>query len=64
VKGVGVALRRYSLDGGGERLPEDLTAKDGAPTEVLALPAEQVLLDPLEAEEIDELAEDVLREGS
>ncbi len=37
--------RRHRLHGGGERLAEDLTAEDGAPAEILALAAEEVLFD-------------------
>jgi hypothetical protein len=58
-----VALGRDGLHRSRERLTEDLTAEHGAPAEVLALAAEEVLLDSLEGEEIDELVEDVLRHG-
>ena len=55
---VHVALARHRLHRGGERLPEDLAAEDGAPAEVLALAAEEVLFDALEREQLDELVED------
>ena len=41
-----------------ERLAEDLTAEDVAPPEVLALSAEEVLLDAFEPEEVEELGQD------
>ena len=56
---VDVAIGRHGLHGGRQRLPEHLPAEHRAPAEVLALPAEQVLLDSLEREQIEEPLEDV-----
>ncbi len=55
---VHLAFRNDSLHRSRERLPEDLPAEDGAPAEVLALAAKEVLFDALEREELYELAED------
>jgi len=43
-----------------EGLAQHLTAEDGPPPEILALPAEDVLLDRLEREELDELLKGVV----
>ena len=61
VERVHVALGRDRLHRGGERLTEHLAAEHRSPPEVLALAAEEVLLDSLEGEELDELVEDALR---
>ena len=53
-----VALGWNGLHRGRERLAEHLTAEDRAPAEILALPAEEILLDALEREQLDELLED------
>ena len=58
VQRVHVALGRHRLHRRRERLPEHLPAEHGAPAEVLALAAKQVLFDALEREELDELVED------
>ena len=43
----------------GQRLPEDLAPEDAAPAEVLALTAEDVLFDALEAENCDQLTQHI-----
>ncbi len=55
VQAVGPALRRHGLVGGGERLAEHLAAVDVAEPQVLALAAENVLLDRLELEQGQQL---------
>ena len=60
VERVGVALGGDGLDGGGERLAEDLPAEDRAPAEVLAAAAEQVAVEAFEAEQRDQVGEEAL----
>ncbi len=45
------------LLGGGERLSEHLSPEHPTPAEVLALAPEDVLLDPLQAKDLDQLGE-------
>ena len=59
-----MALGRDRLHGRRERLTEHLAAEHRAPAEILALAAEEVLLDALEREELDELVEDALRQDA
>ncbi len=51
------------LLGGRERLADDLAAEDPAPAEVLAVTAEDVLLDALELEDRHQLVDEVLLRG-
>ena len=57
VQRVRGAIRRDGLDGGRERLPENLPTEDLPPPQILGLAAEEVLLDPLERQQVQELAE-------
>jgi hypothetical protein len=57
VNGVGDAVGRDREGGRRQRLPQDLPAVDRAPAEILALAAEQVLLDAFEGQQGDELFE-------
>jgi len=56
---VGEALAGDGLFRGRQRLADDLAAEHVAPAEVLTLTAEEIVLDAFEAEQIEQLAEDV-----
>src|SRR5580692_3108889 len=60
VRGVHGAPWLHGLRRGRQRLPEDLSAEDGPPAEVLAVAAKEIAVDALEGEEVDEVLEDGL----
>jgi hypothetical protein len=58
VERVHLPLARHRLLRRRQRLSQHLTAEHRAPAEVLALPAKQRVLEPLETKEAQELGED------
>ena len=58
MQGVDGAIGRHGPCSSGQGLTEDLATEHGAPAEILALTSEEVHLDRLEAQEVQELAQD------